>query len=123
MSFAFPRIAMISCFNTGSIEEAPVEPGLRDFPGPVRLQATREMILLDVDGRAARAHRIFNSLTLLAAPNQLPDQFDRPRVARTRVGPGSLGPYRLAVDLTGDGAVDHVEVLLAQDDVGLQGRK
>src|SRR5271157_2990292 len=96
---------------------------LRNFPGPVRLETAGEMIVLGINRRATRAHRIFDVLAALVVPSEFLDQLDRARVSGGRVGPGSDRSYGLSVNLIGHSAVDHVEVLLGEDDIRFPSRE
>jgi hypothetical protein len=93
---------------------------LRNFPGPVRLQTANEMIVLGINRRATRAHHIFDVLALLVFTTEFLDQLDRARVSGRRIGPGSDSSYGLSVNLIRHSAVDHVEVLLGEDDIRSQ---
>jgi hypothetical protein len=57
--------------------EIPVGVGSGDFPGSVRLQAAREMIVLGVDRRALRAHLIPDFFAMLAVDNEFSEELDR----------------------------------------------
>jgi hypothetical protein len=82
----------------------------RDFPSPVWLQATGEMIVLGVNLWPSRAHRVFEFLALLMFQSEFFDQSDGTPIIRGLVAPRSGGSYGLAVDLLGNRSMDHVEV-------------
>lgn len=92
-----------------------------DFPAPVGLQTADEVIVLGINRHATRAHCIFDIPTLLVLRKPL-DQFDRPRIARSRIAPVNSSSRCFAVDLVGNGSTDHVEVLLSESDVNSQMR-
>ena len=69
----------------------------RDLPGPVGLQTAGEMIVLSVNRRAARAHRIFDFLALLFFPSEFFTQLDEPRISRSGIAPLSQSYVRFQV--------------------------